>query len=151
MKFGLNSLAFADGNIVMLIVLAAILLLFPIYLFVRNKKEQKKQVDLIENLKVGEYVITYSGVFGKIVEIVDKEMGRFLTIETGESHKNYVTVSANAIYMLANNNPKVYDENGNEVKPAEVNQEVLEEKVETTEENNIEKAEQKEIRKKGKK
>ena len=113
----MNFLGFVDGNIILLIVIAVLLVLYPIFLFMKNKKEQDKQKNLIDNLKVGEYVITYSGVFGKIVEITEKEFGRFLTIETGENHKNYVTVSANAIYMIANNNPKVYDADGNEIKP----------------------------------
>jgi len=104
------------GNIVLIVVLGLLLIMYPVLMFRRNKREQEKQKALVDSLKVGEYVITYSGVFGKIVEIVDKEIGKFVTIETGESHKNYVTISVNAIYMQANNNPKVYDAEGNEVK-----------------------------------
>lgn len=104
------------GNIILIVVLGLLLVMYPVLMFRRNKREQEKQKVLVESLKVGEYVITYSGVFGKIVEIVDKEMGKFVTIETGEAHKNYVTISVNAIYMQANNNPKVYDTEGNEIK-----------------------------------
>ena len=125
MKFGLSNLGFLDGNIILLIIIAVLLVLYPIFLYFRNKKEQDKQKSLIDGLKVGEYVITYSGVFGKIVEITEKEFGRFLTLETGENHKNYVTVSANAIYMIANNNPKVYDADGKEIKTEKNQNEVV--------------------------
>ena len=114
------------GDIILLVVLLALLILYPVLMIRRNKKEQQRQKDLVDALKVGEYVLTYSGVFGKIVEMTEKEMGKFIVIETGEKHKNYVTVSENAIYMLANNNPKIYNADGEVVK-AEEKTEVKEE------------------------
>lgn len=121
-----NFLFVGGGDIILLVVLLALLILYPVLMIRRNKKEQQKQKELVESLKVGEYVLTYSGVFGKIVEMTEKEMGKFIVIETGEKHKNYVTVSENAIYMLANNNPKIYNADGEVVK--------AEEKAETKEE-----------------
>lgn len=96
------------GNIVLLVVLALLLILYPVLMVRRNKKEQEKQKQLTDSLKTGEYVLTYSGIFGKITEIIEKEVGKFLVIETGEKNKTYVTVSENAIYTVVNNNPKVY-------------------------------------------
>lgn len=119
----------ATENIVLLVVLALLLILYPVMMMRRNKKEQEKQKMLIESLKVGEYVLTYSGIFGKITEIVEKEIGKFVVIETGEKKKSFVTVSENAIYSVVNNNPKVYDENGEVVAPA---------KEEKAEETNVE-------------
>ena len=114
------NLLFVDGgNIALLVLLLGLLILYPILMIRRNKKEQQKQKDLVDSLKIGEYVLTYSGVFGKIVEMTEKEMGKFIVIETGEKHKNYMTVSENAIYMLANNNPKIYSADGEVVKPEE--------------------------------
>ena len=54
--------------------------------------------------------------------------------ETGEKKKSYITVSENAIYSVVNNNPKVYDENG-EVKveePKPEKEEIASEEVKTT-------------------
>ncbi|MDD3397396.1 MAG: preprotein translocase subunit YajC [Clostridia bacterium] len=110
------------GNIILIVALLGLLVMYPIMMFRKNKKEQERQNTLIDSLKVGQYVITYSGVFGKIVEIKEKEFGKFVTIETGEAHKNYVTISINAVYMLTNNNPKVYDASGEEVKATEIEQ-----------------------------
>ena len=105
------------GNIILFAVLIGLLILWPILTFNRNKKEQEKQRQLITSLKKGEYVLTYSGIFGKILEILEKEVGKFIVIETGEKNKNCVTVSENAIYMIVNNNPKIYDMEGNVKKP----------------------------------
>ena len=90
--------------------------MYPVMMFKKNKREQDKQNALVDSLTIGQYVITYSGVFGKIVEIKEKEFGKFITLETGEAHKNYVTVSVNAVYTITNNNPKVYDNDGKEIK-----------------------------------
>lgn len=104
------------GNIILIVALLGLLILYPVMMFRKNKKEQERQNSLIDSLQIGQYVITYSGVFGKIVEIKEKEFGKFITIETGEAHKNYVTISVNAVYMVTNNNPKVYDNEGEPVK-----------------------------------
>lgn len=112
----------SSGNIILLVVLVALLVLYPVLMMRRNKREQEKQRQLIESLKPGEYVLTYSGIFGKITEVLEKEVGKFLVIETGENKKNHITVSENAIYTVVNNNPKLYDVNGEEIKAEEKNE-----------------------------
>ena len=107
----------SNMNIVLIVVLVALLVLYPVLMMRRNKREQEKQRQLIESLKPGEYVLTYSGIFGKITEVLEKEVGKFLVIETGENKKNHITVSENAIYTVVTNNPKLYDVNGEEIKP----------------------------------
>lgn len=117
------------GSIILLALFAVLLVAWPILTVNRNKKEHEKQMQLISSLKKGEYVLTYSGIFGKILEILEKEIGRLIVIETGEKHKNCVTVSENAIYMIVNNNPKVYDMEGNVVKTEPKAEEVKESEV----------------------
>lgn len=100
-----------DGQgLILIIVLIALLVIYPFLMSFRNKKEQQKQTAMANSLKKGDYIITYSGVYGKITEISEKEIGKFITIETGETHKNYVTISANAVYMVTNNKPIVASE-----------------------------------------
>ena len=124
----------SSGNIILLVVLVALLVLYPVLMMRRNKREQEKQRQLIESLKPGEYVLTYSGIFGKITEVLEKEIGKFIVIETGESKKTFITVSENAIYSVVNNNPKLYDVNGEEIKPEEKNEvEIVVEKEEVEE------------------
>lgn len=122
------------GNIILIVVLVLLLVLYPVLMMRKNKREQEKQQQLVNSLKAGEYVLTYSGIFGKITEVIEKEVGKFVVIETGEKKKNYITVSENAIYSVVNNNPKVYDENG-EVKveePKPEKEEIASEEVKTT-------------------
>ena len=78
----------------------------------------QKHQELMNSLKPGEYVLTFSGIFGKIVEIIEKEVDKYVVLETGESKKSFVTVSVRAIQEITNNNPKVYDENGEVVTTA---------------------------------
>ena len=106
------------GNIVLLVVFVLLLVMYPILMSRRNKAAIQKQQELIDSLKPGTYVLTYSGIFGKIVEIVEKEVERYIVIETGEKKKSFVTVSERAIQSITNNNPKVYDENGEVVTAA---------------------------------
>ena len=124
----------SNMNIVLIVVLVALLVLYPVLMMRRNKREQEKQRQLIESLKPGEYVLTYSGIFGKITEVLEKEVGKFLVIETGEKKKNHITVSENAIYTVVTNNPKLYDVNGEEIKPEEKENTVVEEEKEQKEE-----------------
>lgn len=129
----------SSGNIILLVVLVALLVLYPVLMMRRNKREQEKQRQLIESLKPGEYVLTYSGIFGKITEVLEKEIGKFIVIETGESKKTFITVSENAIYSVVNNNPKLYDVNGEEIKPEEKNEvEIVVEKEEVEEKQDAE-------------
>jgi len=100
-----------DQGIILIAILVALLVIYPFLMSFRNKREQQKQMSMANSLKKGDFIITYSGVYGKITEISEKEMGKFITIETGESHKNYVTVSANAVYMVTSNKIMV-DEKG---------------------------------------
>lgn len=114
----MNTILFAGvslGNVLLVVALLLLLVMYPIMMFKKNRREQDKQNALVDSLAVGQFVITYSGVFGKIVEIKEKEFGKFLTLETGEAHKNYVTISVNAVYTITNNNPKVYDNDGKEI------------------------------------
>jgi preprotein translocase YajC subunit len=101
-----------DQGIILIAILVALLIIYPFLMSFRNKREQQKQITMANSLKKGDFIITYSGVYGKITEISEKEMGKFITIETGESHKNYVTVSANAVYMVTSNKPATVDEKG---------------------------------------
>lgn len=133
-------------NIILFAVLLGLLILYPVLMVRRNKKEQEKQKNLINGLKKGEYVITYSGVFGKITEIIEKEVGKFIVIETGETHKTHVTLSENAIYMIVNNNPKVYTAEGDvKAEDYSAKKETIESK---TEEKPVEVAEEKKPAKK---
>lgn len=125
-------------------ILPVVLLVLIIGIFIlnyfRSKKNQQSMKDMVESLKVGDSVKTYSGIYGKIIEIVETTDGKVAVLETGsENNKGIFSIDINAIYGIDEKKPVVYDAEGNvieepvsgEVKPEECekeNQPVSEEK-----------------------
>ena len=102
-----------------LLVLVAILVIMYIISFVRRKKYNQQTVDMLESLKPGDKIKTYSGIYGTIVSIRETTDGKVVTIETGdEKHKSYTSIDSNAIYCIDKKEDIVYDANGNIVEPA---------------------------------
>lgn len=118
--------AAANGNATQWI-LPAILLVLVIGIFLlnyfRSKKNQESMKNMVDSLKVGDNVKTYSGIYGKIIEIVETTDGKVAVLETGsEKNKGIFSIDINAIYGIDEKKPVVYDANGNvvsEEKPKE--------------------------------
>lgn len=108
-------------------ILPAILLVLVIGIFLlnyfRSKKNQESMKNMVDSLKVGDSVKTYSGIYGKIIEIVETTDGKVAVLETGsEKNKGIFSIDINAIYGIDEKKPVVYDANGNvvsEEKPKE--------------------------------
>ena len=93
-------LAGAENWILPGILLVLCVVLFVLYYF-RNKKYQQNAETMSNNLKKGDKVKTYSGVYGTIVEIVQTDDGKVVTIETGnDKHKSYVSYDIRAVYAI---------------------------------------------------
>ena len=81
-------------------VLALVIILAPVFMSMRNKKEMAKAQQVMDSLKKGDKILTSAGVIGKIVSISEKDGYKTVTIETGdEKHKGYMTIDIAAIYM----------------------------------------------------
>ena len=124
MKFLLE----AAGNNTMSIVLPVVLLVLVIGIFILNyfksKKQRENMKNVVESLKVGDNVKTYSGFYGTIVEITETTDGKVAVLKTGnDKHVGYISIDMNAIYAIDQKVPVVLDENGNiilpEAKPVE--------------------------------
>ncbi len=115
--FYLSNLCFIDASqITLLVVVAALLVLYPIFMFIRNKKEKEKRTELYESIHKGDYVLTYSGIMGKVVEILEKQNGKFLTIQTGEGkNSGFVCVTIDAVYTFTDNKDKIFGVDGEPV------------------------------------
>ena len=99
-------------------ILPAVLLVLVIGIFVLNyfksKKNRETMKDMVDSLKVGDHVKTYSGLYGKIIEIVETTDGKVAVLETGtEKNKGIFSIDINAIYGIDEKKPVVYDANGN--------------------------------------
>lgn len=110
-------LAGAENWILPGILLVLCVVLFVLYYF-RNKKYQQNAETMSNNLKKGDKVKTYSGVYGTIIEIVQTDDGKVVTIETGnDKHKSYVSYDIRAVYAI--NEPEKPVETKAEEKPVE--------------------------------
>lgn len=103
-------------------ILPAILLLLFIGIFImnyfRSKKAQDTMKNMVDSLKVGDNVKTYSGLYGKILEITETTDGKVVVLETGsDNHKGIFSIDINAIYAIDAKQPVVYDKDGNIIEP----------------------------------
>lgn len=101
----MKSLLLADAgtnvwSYVLIAVVALLLIAMPIMMNVRNKRESQKVQEQTNSLKVGDKILTTSGVYGTITEIKFDESKKQVVIETGGKTKSYLTVDAYAIYTV---------------------------------------------------
>ena len=130
--------------------LIAIIIIAPIFMNMRNKKEMAKAQQVMDSLKKGDKILTTAGVIGKVVGIEEKDGYKTVTIETGdEKHKGYMTMDINAIYMnlSAPENADTLTPKSEKVEESSV---VEEEKIEETTEV-VEKVEEPKVEEKTKK
>lgn len=69
-----------------LIMLGVLVLLF-VFLTVRQRKQEKKNLDALNNFKVGDKVITHIGIYGKIKRIYNTSFGKTCILEIGNTNK----------------------------------------------------------------
>lgn len=82
------------------LIICVVLLVAMVVVYLLRKKRYNDQMDSMQsNLKVGDVIVTYSGIVGKIIDIKTNQNGKFFTIETGEgNHLGYVKVDSRSIY-----------------------------------------------------
>lgn len=109
-------------------VVALLLIAMPIVMNARNKKETQKVQEQTNSLKVGDKILTTSGVYGTITEIQFSDSQKIVVIETGGKTKSYMSVDAYAIYTVLKTDEELAQEAAQAV--AEKNVAKTEEKVE---------------------
>ncbi len=87
-------------NYVLIGVVALLLVAMPILMSQRNKRESQKIQEQTNSLKVGDKVLTTSGVYGTITELKFDDSKKIVVIETGGKNKSYMSVDAYAIYTV---------------------------------------------------
>lgn len=85
---------------VLIAVVALLLIGMPIMMNARNKRETQKVQEQTNSLKVGDKVLTTSGVYGTIVELKFDDTKKMVVLETGGKNKSYLSVDAYAIYTV---------------------------------------------------
>lgn len=104
------------------IILIVLLIGLMIFSTIRRRKYDGQVQNLLDNLKVGDHVKTYSGFYGKIVSIRQTTDGKVVLIEMGEGNrKGYIEADINAIMGIDRKEDVVLDSDGNVILPEEQN------------------------------
>ena len=70
------------GDFIALMPLITVFLLFYLILYIPQRRRQKKHKSYIEDLKIGDDVVTESGIYGRVTNI--KEESVILVLKKGE-------------------------------------------------------------------
>lgn len=106
-------------QIILIVFIVLLIIIYPIMISARNKKENQRMQEQTNSLKRGDRVLTTSGVYGVIVDLQLEGDKKIVTIETGtEKKKGYVSVDAYAIYTIFKDEPEqTADVNQTETQP----------------------------------
>ena len=120
----------------LIFVLLALIIVMYVVSFTRRKKYNNQIQDMVNSLKPGDKVKTYSGFYGTIVSIKETTDGKVVLLEMGEGSKvSYTTVDVNAIYGIDAKEDVVYDKDGNIIMEDDKVEDKGKEKKETEKEN----------------
>ncbi len=103
-----NILALGVESILMLAILAFLVVLMVLG-YAKRRKFNTQLQDLRDNVKVGNKVMTDTGVVGEIVDVSTEGEHKYFTIKTGTKDKfGYIKVHANAVYYVFDKENPVY-------------------------------------------
>ena len=106
-------------QIILIVFIVALIVMYPILIFARNKKENTRMQEQTNSLKRGDKVLLTCGVYGEIVDMHEENGKTIITIETGKgNHKGYLAVDAYAVYTVIKDEP-VQEEKVDTVQEAE--------------------------------
>ena len=94
-------------EIIMIIVVVVIIVALFLLAYFRGKKRNAEYNQLRANLKVGDKVMTDTGVVGIVVDQFTEDEYKYVVLESGHADKKgYLTVHANAIYFVFDDEKK---------------------------------------------
>ena len=70
------------NEIITLLPLITVFIIFYVILYIPQRRRQKRHKEYVENLKIGDNVITDSGIFGRVVNIKEEKVT--LVVKKGE-------------------------------------------------------------------
>ena len=69
-----------------LLIIGALVLLY-IFMIVRQKRQEKRSLEVLNSFKVGDKVVTHIGIYGKIKRIYETSFGKTCILEIGNNNK----------------------------------------------------------------
>ena len=89
------------GEIILLVVLVVMLIAMFVLSYMRKKKYNQGLNTMREELKIGDKVMTDSGIVGEIVDSYTEEEYKYYVLKSGFKDKfGYYSVHANAVYYV---------------------------------------------------
>ena len=70
------------NEIITLLPLITVFIIFYVILYIPQRRRQKKHKEYVDSLKIGDNVITDSGIFGRVVNIKEEKVT--LVVKKGE-------------------------------------------------------------------
>lgn len=115
-------------NYILIAVVVLMLIALPIMMNQKNKRETQKIQEQTNSLKVGDKILTTSGVYGTITEIKFDDAQKLVVIETGGKTKSYMTVDAYAIYTVFKSEEELENEQQAKLEAEKANEQEKKEK-----------------------
>ena len=115
-------------SLVIVLVLIALMVVYLVFGMINRKKSQEQMTKMLNDLKVGDKVVTNAGIYGEIVLQKETNMGRIVVLKTGDedgARASYITVNASVILGIDTKHDLILDENGNVVEPEDLKEEIL--------------------------
>ena len=123
------------GSIILLIAMGLLLVGFFFYSSFKRKKDTEAAQKAINELKIGDKIITTNYMFGTIKGITETTLGKVFLIESGEGKNvSYFNISANAIWGLDTKEDVILDAEGNPLQTPEDMKKAKEKLLKETEE-----------------
>ena len=133
-------------NYILIAVVVLMLIALPIMMNQKNKRETQKIQEQTNSLKVGDKILTTSGVYGTITEIKFDDTQKLVVIETGGKTKSYMTVDAYAIYTVFKSEEELKAEQQAKLEADKAKEQEKKEKKEHKKEENTEVKEETEVK-----
>ncbi len=90
-----------NGNIILLIVVVVLLVGMIVFSYFRKRKYNNELGQMRKDLKIGDKVMTDTGVVGTLVDTYEEEGYQYFVLKSGAGdHYGYFAVHANAIYYV---------------------------------------------------
>ena len=126
----LNLMCEGTGSLGWTIALVALIVLMVVYLIfgtINRKKQQEEAMKMLNDLKVGDKVVTNAGVYGEIVSQKETNMGKIVVLKTGEDggKASYITINASVILGIDQKEDLILDEQGNVIEPEIAKEQVM--------------------------
>ncbi len=112
-----------------LVIVAALVVLYVVSM-IRRRKDMNQAQQMLNELKPGTKVKTYTGFYGTIDSIRETTDGKVVMLKIGEDggKVGYIEIDANAIYGIDSKTDVVYDKEGNVIVKDSKEKKVKEEK-----------------------